>query len=329
MINCENIIDLDALDVTTDNIEQLGTKEKFWFQHPVYNVKCLFKFSRGTTGEHWSEVVADKICDELMVPHANYELAFMTHDDGTNKVKKLGVFAKNVLPENFEMVIGNQFLFTYVTNALKENYPDPLQPTDRSFQKVKEHTVNFVLESLKYVKVLPEHQLNKNFSLSACDMYCGYLLLDVLISNQDRHHENWAVLQGKRDSKDELFICPSYDHASSLGANINDEEKKERLESKDKNRKIPAFTAKARSALYQNTNDRRPMTTIGAYIEATSHDCSSNNIREHWNEVLRSSLTPAVIENIINSIDDEIISPISKEFAIAMIKENRCRILSV
>lgn len=155
MINCADIIDLDALNITTDNIEQLGTKEKFWFQHPIYKVKCLFKFSRGGTGEHWSEVVADKICDELKLPHASYELAFMTHDDGINKVKKLGVFAKNVLPENFEMVIGNQFLFTYVTSALKKEYPDPLQPKDRSFQKVKEHTVDFVLESLKMSEFFP------------------------------------------------------------------------------------------------------------------------------------------------------------------------------
>ena len=321
MINCADIVDLDTLNITTDNIEQLGTKEKFWFQHPTYDMKCLFKISRESTGEHWSEVIADKICTIIGIPHAEYELAYITHYGE----KKLGVFTKNIVPKNYEMVIGNQFLYQLVTNTLKQPYPQPLDSPTR-FDKVKEYTVDSVLRSLELIEVLPEHQQISDRCLSACDIFCGYLLLDALISNQDRHHENWAVLQSNITGKQ--FICPTYDHASSLGAIVRDSEKRERLITNDKYRKIPAFTAKARSVLYKHPASSKRMTTKEAYFESTNHKCSSDDIREYWNDILRTRLTPEVIQSIINSIDDVIISPTSKEFAIAMIKENRSCILS-
>lgn len=320
MVNRADIIDLDTLNITTDNIEQLGTKEKFWFQHPLYKVKCLFKISRENTGEHWSEIIADKICTAIHLPHAEYELAYITHYGK----KELGVFTRNIVPHNYEMIIGNQFLYHLITNTLKQPYPKPLNSP--RFDKVKEYTVDSVLRSLKFVEVLPQHQQMSERRLSACDVFCGYLLLDALISNQDRHHENWAILQSNTTGKQ--FICPTYDHASSLGAIVKDDEKHERLTTNDKNRKIPAFTSKARSVLYKDPQSSKRMTTKEAYLEATNHKCSSDNIRDYWNEVLSTRLTSEVIEDIINSIDDLIISPISKEFAIAMIKENRSSILS-
>ncbi|MBE9058692.1 hypothetical protein [Sphaerospermopsis sp. LEGE 08334] len=40
------------LDASQD-IEDLGTKEKFWFYHPDLG-RCLFKKARSNTGEDWA-----------------------------------------------------------------------------------------------------------------------------------------------------------------------------------------------------------------------------------------------------------------------------------
>jgi hypothetical protein len=53
-------------------------------------------------------------------------------------------------------------------------------------------------------------RLSRPLVTNACDAFAGYLMLDAVIGNQDRHHMNWAVL-GRRE------LARSYDHASCLG----------------------------------------------------------------------------------------------------------------
>lgn len=55
-------------------IEDLGTKEKFWFRHPNLD-SCLFKKTRPNTGEDWAEKIAAQLSDLLGLPHTDYELA--------------------------------------------------------------------------------------------------------------------------------------------------------------------------------------------------------------------------------------------------------------
>ena len=55
--------------------------------------------------------------------------------------------------------------------------------------------------------------------LTAYDQFCGYLFLDALVANRDRHEENWGVL---RDPEGRVTLAPSYDHGNSLGFNLTD-----------------------------------------------------------------------------------------------------------
>ena len=48
---------LERLAPVASDLEQLGTKEKFWFSMDTEPKLWLFKFSRAGTGEHWSENV--------------------------------------------------------------------------------------------------------------------------------------------------------------------------------------------------------------------------------------------------------------------------------
>ena len=60
---------------------------------------------------------------------------------------------------------------------------------------------------------------------SASDLFAGYLMLDALIGNTDRHHENWAIIQAGR----QYCLAPTFDHASCLGFNLSDAERIDRM----------------------------------------------------------------------------------------------------
>ena len=90
-------------------------------------------------------------------------------------------------------------------------------------------------------------------------------MLDALISNQDRHHENWGLVivpdQG-------VFFAPTFDHASSLGRNETDKVRIEMLVTRDKGRSVEAYVQRAISALYATPSNSRPLGTLEAFTEA-------------------------------------------------------------
>ncbi len=55
-------------------LEQLGTKAKFWYRSGDER-RMLFKEGRPGTGENWSEKVCCEIARQLGLPHAEYDLA--------------------------------------------------------------------------------------------------------------------------------------------------------------------------------------------------------------------------------------------------------------
>jgi hypothetical protein len=72
------------------------------------------------------------------------------------------------------------------------------------------------------------------FDATAFDVFAGYVVLDAWVANRDRHDNNWAVLRPITLSADPLRLCGSYDHASSLGFNVTDEERSVRLADRGK-----------------------------------------------------------------------------------------------
>lgn len=193
---------LVVLSPVANDLEQLGTKEKFWFyySHDTVNLQ-LFKYSRPGTGEHWSEKCAAELCHLLNIPHASYDLAKCND--------RFGVVCQNLIPVGFRMVMGNEVL-----HSSTADYPQPLQPGEKPV-RVREHTVTRVLGCLDKESIQPPPSSYVLDGLNAADVFCGYLMLDALISNQDRHHENWAIMLNNETG--EQFLCPTYDHAASLG----------------------------------------------------------------------------------------------------------------
>ena len=290
-----------------DNPEDLGTKEKFWYRYN--NQKWLFKKSRPLTGEHWSEKVAEQLCQQLGIPHAKYELARYQGD--------IGITSLSIIEDRgkWRMTLGNQLL-------MMEDSSYPGEKKGR-FVRVKEHTVYKVLGILDSAKThnqppawpcLPD-------SLDAAGVFVGYLLLDALISNQDRHHENWAILLNGETG--EQFLCPSYDHASSLGCTEPDKKRLARLTTKDKGYNVEAYVSKATCALYKSKSDAKPLKTIEAFRLASRQRPKA---ARYWLEQLKM-LDKDRIRNILAKVPDEVTTPAAMQFAEKIILENRRSLL--
>ncbi|NAX26548.1 hypothetical protein CAG64_13960 [Vibrio sp. V38_P2S17PM301] len=300
--------EIKRLNVSPEDLEQLGTKEKFWFNFKGGNVRWLFKYSRENTGEHWSEKVAEELCKELGIPHVKYEMAQMN--------ERYGIVSPNVIPEQCRMVMGNEVLH----KDSPSTYPEPVKDTQQ-FVRIKEHTVQRVLGCFDLSHISPPKGWDSIEDLNAGDVFCGYLMLDALISNQDRHHENWAIVINTETQ--EKYLCETYDHAASLGRELLDKEREDRLTSKDKNRQVGKFVQKARSELFKLKTDRKPLLTNEAFFLSVE---KRENAKVFWLERLRA-LTDEKINAIFNKIPTEVISDVAREFSLKMVLENKKRLL--
>ncbi len=223
--------------------EAMGTKKKFWC-HDERERRWLFKFSRPDTGEHWSEKIAAEVGAALGVPCANVELAECGGLPGS-------LTESFVSKDSASLVHGNELL-----QEVDASYPT------YQFRGVSKHTVDAVLGLLAKIEA-PESS-EPRFA-SAADVFLGYLLLDAVVINCDRHHENWGVLQlagGVRR------LAPSYDHASSLGRELVDTQRQTRLTTRDAGYSVEAYVNRSRSRLYAKDADTRALHPVDAFFLA-------------------------------------------------------------
>lgn len=57
-----------------------------------------------------------------------------------------------------------------------------------------DHSINNMVKAVEAVFPLPEDRKRELTQLA------GYLVLDAMIGNTDRHHQNWGVLRSRSDS---------------------------------------------------------------------------------------------------------------------------------
>lgn len=234
--------------------ETLGSKPKFWFREG--GRRLLFKADDRGTGEDWAEVIACKLCELLGLPHVKYELAVEYDDD---QFLRPGVICENMASPPVSLVLGNELLLVV----------DPEYPTAQRF-KVRQHTVEAVVSILNVLHP-PTTSLPADMTVgirSALDNFVGYVMLDAWIANQDRHHENWGALLHPLLMQEHgiLQLAPTFDHGAALGRNLTDDEREERLSTKDRNRTVTAFAQRGRSAFYQTEADNRPLGTFGSLL---------------------------------------------------------------
>jgi hypothetical protein len=299
----------------SDLPEALGTKFKFWYRNG--DVKTLYKEGRPGSGENWSEKVAAEIAACLALPHALYDLA---HWQG-----RRGVVSPTFVPANGRLILGNEII-----TRLDSNYA-PSQHAKR--HKARQHTIGVVLAVLGRSRRVIRPPIG--FAMppqleNAAQIFCGYLLLDALIGNQDRHHENWGLIitpdeVGQEKTGFALYLAPSFDHASSLGRNESDEERNRRLTTRDHGSSIERYVQRARSAFFEAHESNRQLSTIEAFQEAIAVHPGAGL---YWLDRLEAT-TRDMYYDILASVPDSEISGPAREFALEMLCLNRQRLLEL
>jgi len=298
----------DALDA-----EQLGAKRKTWFRRTAKGQLWLFKADERVAGgqsvvgvgEDWSEKIACEICKLLGIPHVDYELAV---ELGT---QIRGVVCLNIATDHTSLVLGNQLMFER----------DPSYPADEEKKYgVREHTIEAVAETVQRLQPPPREFCDDLPSgiRSAIDVFIGYVMLDALVANQDRHHQNWAALR----SSEEIRLAPTFDHGASLARNEPDEKRSERLHSRDRGFRIESFAEKAKSGFY--AGGRKSLGTLAA-LEGFA------NVQPSAARQWLDRLDQVPIDQLVRPVQlipQDRMSSVAREFTTALLRINRERLLS-
>ncbi len=290
-------------------MEPMGTKRKFWYRAPDGS-RLLFKFNRPGHGEDWAEKIACEIAEPLGLPHAVVDVALCGNHPG--------VVVRDFVPEGFRLVHGNELLVELV---------DPAYPKDQNF-KVRQHNLPNVFHVLETGSIaLPSSfRLPANVNSSA-GLLVGDLLLDALISNTDRHHENWAILE-RNAAKDQPRIAelaPTFDHASSLGRNEPDDKRLLRLDGNDRQYTVATYVAKAVSRIYASEADERPLSPLNAFAGASRVVPAAAHA---WLTALENCPADAV-RAIIDRIPAHRMSAVARRFAFRMVESGKEELLKL
>lgn len=288
-------------------VETLGSKPKFWFSDG--DRRMLFKAEERGTGEDWAEKVSCHLGGLLGLPHVHYELA--EEYDGDTYLRP-GVVCENCAPAPLSLVLGNELLLER----------DPAYPADVSQKyKVREHTVDAVAQVLQNLAP-PSENWMRDVPVgieTALDVFVGYVMLDGWIANQDRHHENWAALPGN-----DLRLAPTFDHGASLARNISDDERLERLTTKDRNRTVAHFASRAKSAFYRRPTEPRPLTTFDA---CSAFAAFAPQAARRWLQRL-GAIDQMSIRSVLDEVPNKRMSRIAKDFTLELLGLNREHLLT-
>ena len=293
----------DISQYEKDIPEQLGTKSKFWYTDEKGNLflfKSISSKNGERIGEDWAEKIASELAEMIGLPHAYYELA-------TYKGKRGVITPIFFAPSNGEfLTTGNELLQTLDDFGYDNQN---IQYVDDIYH-VMTHMINGVPINSDGLCVLK----------TASEFFVGYLMFDVLISNQDRHNENWGRIMTKIGS----FLAPSYDHGASLARNESDETRHLRLYSKDKGQQIVTYVQKAR-AQFHSPNTKKRLKLLEAFHQYGLKEKLAARI---WLDRLYA-LKDEQIKMVIDKVPSTLMSDISKQFTYQLVVCNKANLLSL
>lgn len=286
--------------------EDMGSKEKFWYRETGEGKRnCLFKYSRKHTGEHWAEKIAAEVTARLDISHARVELAEFGEGRGSSTESFAGGLRV--------LVHGNQLLGRAVSSY---------DPEIQFHQSA--HTLDNIWATLDQAFVKPEE------ITTAKRQFAEYVVLDAVIGNTDRHHENWGQLlvpkrlhkSRRRDQRRrrraeyywEESLAPSFDHASSLGRELRDE-KRDRFMAEDR---VGRYAEKGHGGIYWSPDERRGPSPLELVRRAThAYPDLFQPALAKLNRLDEGSLC-----NIIDRVPSDWISPSARTFALALMRYN-------
>jgi HipA-like C-terminal domain len=291
---------IEVTSAMRSEVEQLGSKPKFWFRHN--NENWLFKEARINTGEDWSEKLASEIARLLDLSTHHTELAIW---EG-----KRGCAVQSFLSSNASVLVhGNELLGGLIS----------------SYDKNKErgqadHTIDNIVSVLERLFDTDKPRRHAAFRM------IGYLVFDALVGNTDRHHQNWGVVLTTQEQADKkntfsLELAPTFDHASSLGRELTDEARARRLTDKS----IERYSLKARGGIFEGATAARGMSPMAlAQTLAVRYPAFFKPWQTRVGKLDENSL-----RYLVERIPPDRISPSGKSFALALLATNKHLLLSI
>jgi HipA-like C-terminal domain len=289
-------------------MEPMGSKTKRWIRLPSDEQPWLFKYSRHSagqvTGEHWAEKIAAEVAEVLGVIHPPVELARLEGQWGSISRR-----FDELSSASTELVHGNDLLAGHVTGY------DPQKK-----QKQSDHTLDNVIRVIEWLFPSSDGALRR----SALVMLAGYLILDGLILNTDRHHENWGVLRriDWEQSGVHYSIAPSFDHASSLARNEPPEKLSTWLLEPWR---VSWYAMRGPGGLYWRESDPRGANPLQLAIDAAAKWPA---YFEPWRQRL-ANLRVDLLTVAIDRVPDEAMAVESKRFAKALVAHTLDRLKTI
>lgn len=285
-------------------IEDMGSKPKFWFWYE--GELWLFKEARPNTGEHWAEKIASEIAELMSLPTHEARIAIF---EG-----KIGCAVRTFLGGEESLVHGNELMA-----GLIEGY-------DKSkLRGQSDHNFENIVATLERKFSVP--RVRRDVSLR----FVGYLMLDALVGNTDRHHENWGVIQRtivRRGQHGEglrlslkTSLAPTFDHASSLGRELLDEAREKLLSHPDA---LKRYIRKGTGGIFLNAESKKGLAPI-ALAELINKDYPK--LYEPWSNRI-AALPDGFAQALLERIPASCMSPLAREFVLAFLSESRKMITS-
>jgi len=279
--------------------EQLGTKDKFWFRGIGIDGKddseWLFKEPTEGTGQHWAEKIAYEIARIMRIVVPTVELANFEGIKGTATLS----FTKT---NRYELYHGNQVL-----HGFDSNY----EQTKRF--RHKSHTVERIFDAIQ------ASFIDTKASRRACSQMASYLILDALICNVDRHHENWGLVRKRKGEGWLGRLAPSFDHASSLGRELNDIDSKQNRERYLRELGVAKYVERGRSPIFVTGDETHGLAPIKLVESCLEIETLSGFFKEGLE--LLDYLSPEKFERVIAALPADWMSDLAKEFAITLLIE--------
>lgn len=269
--------------------EQMGSKTKFWYRPDGDDGDWLFKFPKPNTGLHWAEKIAAEIADLMKVRHARVELAVFQGQPGSATES----FAR----DGRNLFHGNQVLGGCVLDY----------NTEATFRH-SSHTLDNIWLALEKAFVSDEAR-NR-----ARRTFAEYLVLDALIGNVDRHHENWGLLRKRVKDQWQGALAPSFDHASSMGRELLDERRTLLL----REGRVARYSEGGHGGIYWTTEEKRGPSPLELVRRALP-------VHEEFIQHGLATLKPVsrnALEQIIARVPGDWMSAVAKEFTLELLNYN-------
>ena len=283
----------------------MGSKPKFWYTDDD-GQRWLFKYPTAKTGEHWAEKIAAEVAAAIGINHARVELALFEERRGSATESFAVVEDSDMIAslDTAESIDGHRPRSLYHGNQLLARIFGDYDPEKR-FRNSR-HTLENIWLALDRFFDGISHRSKKTIA--------EYVVLDAVIGNTDRHHENWALLGGRVAKRWVWIVAPSYDHASSLGREISDDRRDKLLADK----RVSYYSERARGGIYWSKNDRR----APGPLELVRR--SFNRYPALFTPTLKQleKLCNNTMTDVVNRVPEDWMTPSSRMFALELMRYN-------